>query len=408
MLGVPAVNSLAEVTADQVGRVTTVVPFPRGLVMHEGKLYVLARGRVRDAGGVDVSLDDRAGTIFEVDPDLFEPITSPTISDAVATNGVVFAEPTSPPFRLLDRTLAKAVDDRMTDRPYCALRYDPASRNFFICAFSGIDKAYGSGRSFSKNLSDGLLRFDLRDRAWREVERHDHEAGGSYPHADPAHTPPPHGWLNGPDNCLVVGDWLYAVAKDNSLLVRYDLTEIRRRADAPAPRGQWTLGTEAWLADGTKLDLAGHSMLAYADGHLYLGTRTSSHIVRFRVADDGTPILPIVVELVARFDAYDATTKTSADLTDMSIGPNGFVYVISAKPSRVFRFKPDPANVFDARGGREKPWADLASLTANPKMKSENVLVDDAGRVFVTAGDAYAPDAKLAGTVYVIRPAGAN
>lgn len=393
------------VRAEQVRRVTTAVPFPRGLAIVEGELYVLARGRVRESGGADGAIDDRAGTIFVVDPDVGEPaVAGREPSEAVRSNGRAFAEPTDPPFKLFDRSANPPSRDRETDRPYCALRYDPATENFFLCAFSGIDKAEGKGSTFSKNTNDGLHRFDTRTRTWHTVEKHNLEAGGNYPHHDPAAFPPPHGRLNGPDNCLVVGRWLYAVAKDNSLLARYDLSQIAADPAASPPASEWVLD-EKIEVEGLGLQrFYGHSMLAERDGWLYLGYRTSSVIVRFRLDSSGDPVRPIRAQLVARFDPYDPATRRSANLTDMAFGPDGDLYVISAQPSRVYRFRPDPTRVFDGRTGRAGAWADMAALTANPRMKSENVLVDDAGRVFVTSGDAYAYQAGGGGTVYRIDP----
>jgi len=443
----PAV-AVSAVTADRVQRVTTAVPFPRGLAMLDGKLFVLARGRVRESGGVDGAIDDHAGHIYAVDPNIGEPISTADVSHPVRENAHRFAVPTEPPFKLFDRTAIPVIKDRETDRPYCGLRYDPMTKNFFVCAFSGIDKPEGKGSTFSKNLSDGVHRYDTRDGKWRTVEKHDIEMGGIYPHHDVASQPPPHGWLNGPDNCLAVGKWLYAVAKDNSVMVRYDLSEIAVKPDAGAPASEWVLGEEieisnlplhvlreGEIAEGSaiwessrahgetannaepalppapsrstrrgRVRLLGHSMMAYRDGYLYIGYRTSSAIVRVRMSPDGELAKPIVGELIAQFDPYDSKTRKSANLTDMSIGPDGDVYVISAQPSRVFRFHPDPQHIFDARSGTSKPWADLAVLTNNPKMKSENILVDPAGRVFITSGDAYAYQSGGGGTVYRIDP----
>ncbi|MCS7032573.1 MAG: hypothetical protein NZ561_01105, partial [Phycisphaerae bacterium] len=67
-------------------------------------------------------------------------------------------------------------------------------------------------------------------------------------------------------------------------------------------------------------------------------------------------------------------------------------------------FRPDPKRVFDGRTGQSPPWADLAALTGNPRMKSENVMVDPRGRVFVTSGDAYTYQQGNGGTVYRIDP----
>jgi hypothetical protein len=385
----------------EVERITTAVPFPRGLVLLDGQLHVLSRGRVRDVGGVDPKVEDRAGTIWVVDPGVSQPAGEP-VSDAVAKNGRVLAEPTAPPFRLLDRSLPQAAMDRATDRPYCSLRYHAGTQSFYLCAFSGIDKPSGGGRNFSKNLSDALLRYDLRTQQWHEVERHDSEAGGNYPHHDPQHAKPPHGWLNGPDNCLPVGDWLYAVAKDNSLLVRYDLRPLIAEPDAGAPPSHWVLGDQIAVEGQGVQRFAGHSMLAQQGDWLYLGFRTSSEIVRFKLDEQGLPVQPIVAQVVARFDPYDPATRRSANLTDMAFDGQGRLYVISAQPARVYRFTPDAAQVYDARGGVERPWADVGELVGARGLKSENILVDDLGRVYVTIADTYG-DSGAQSVVYRLR-----
>src|SRR5688500_3697380 len=142
-----------------VERISTAVPFPRGLQLVDGDLYVLARGRVRESGGVSGAIDDKAGTIYRVDPDIAEPISSYDISTAVRGNGEVFATPTAPPFKLFDRAADPPTRDRETDRPYCSLRYDDATKSFYVCAFSGIDKSLqrrpdGDPSTFSKNTAD--------------------------------------------------------------------------------------------------------------------------------------------------------------------------------------------------------------------------------------------------------------
>ncbi|HEY0007484.1 MAG TPA: hypothetical protein VGB55_02065 [Tepidisphaeraceae bacterium] len=391
-----------QVTASRVQRVSTAVPFPRGLRIIDDKLYALARGRVREAGGADSKVEDQAGSLFVLDPNIGEPLGG-EVSDAVRHNGVLFAAPTSPPFKLFDRTKIPATADRETDRPYCGLAYDPISKNFFVCAFSGIDKPEQNGSVFSKNLSDALFRYDTRSAQWHVVERHDIEKGGLYPHSDPAASPPPHGWLNGPDNCLVVGHWLYAVAKENNLLVRYPLMDIARNPAAGPPMGERVLDDKILVRGQGLQSFQGHSMLAAHDGYLYVGYRTSSVIVRFPIDAAGNPKQPIEAELVARFDAYNPATRKSANLTDMAIGPEGDVYVISAQPSRVYRFTPSATRVYDARAGRAAPWADLAELTKNSYMKSENLTVARDGTVYVTSGDAY--DFQSAGgTIYAIKP----
>lgn len=390
-------------TAADVERVSTVAPFPRGLVMKDGTLYTLCRGRVRGAGGVSAEVEDQAGTIYAIDPNVTQPIAEAEISSAVRTNGRVFAKPTSPPFKLWDRDASPPQSDRETDRPYCTLRYHEPTQSFYICAFSGIDKPKRQGEvSFSKNLTDALLRYDLRTESWHEVERHNIEAGGSYPHHDPSVSPPPHGWLNGPDNCLALGDWLYAVAKDNSLLVRYDLRALADDPHAGPPPSEVVLGETVWLRGLGAHDLKGHSILAFHDGWLYVGHRTSSTIIRLRLDDDLLPIQPIDCELIAQFDPYDPVTMTSANLTDMCFDRAGRLYVMSARPARVYRLTPDPATVFDGRDGRAEPWVDLAALTENASMKSENVLCHESW-LYVTSGDGYGYQQGADGTIYRVR-----
>lgn len=397
-LGAPAA-ALQGPPPESLERVTTAVPFPRGLAVVDGELYALARGRVRDSGGVVAEVDDRAGTIFRIDLSVSEPWSPGDPSAAIQGNGVVYAEPTEPPFRLWRRDSEPPQADRLTDRPYAALRYDAATDSFYICAFSGVDLGARtpSGRAFSKNLTDAILRFDRQSRTWSEIERHDHYAGGNYPHHDPAHFPPPHGWLNGPNNLVVVADGLFAAAKDNSLLVRYDLSQLAAGDDGAAPDSEWTLGTDLQLEDGTTIQLLGHSALAERGGWLYLATRTSGHIVRLPLDDSGRPAQP--GQLLALFDPFDPATGRSANITDIGFDDAGRLFVVSASPAAVHAFVPDPARVHDARGGASPPWFDLAGATDNPLMKSENLLAHD-GWLYITSGDGYGYQAGAEGTIY--------
>ncbi len=385
-------------TVNDLFRVTTAAPFPRGLAMVDDELYVLCRGRVRGAGGVSAEVNDQAGTIYIVDPNVAEPVTNNNLGDAVRDNGNIFALPSSPPFHLWDRSASPPESDHLTDRPYCTFRYHPPTSSFYICAFSGIDQPKKPGSvSFSKNFTDGLLRYDLRTKRWHEVERHDIAAGGSYPHHDVTAKDPPHGWLNGPNNCLPVGRWLYAVAKDNDCLIRYDLTPLENDPLAGPPQSERVLGSDVVIMGRGLQRYYGHSALARCGDWLYVACRTSSVIFRIPIDGEGNLKRPIVGELVATFEPYDAKTGGSANITDMDFDDKGNLYVVSAQPSRIYRFKPNPQNVYD--GEESKPWADLAKLTDNPKMKSENLLVDG-GRLFVTSGDGYAYQEGALGTVY--------
>ena len=386
-----------------VERVTTIAPFPRGLDIVDGKLYVLCRGRVRGAGGVSADIEDQAGTLYVVDPDIAEPYAKGYPSEKIMKNGKVFTLPTAPPFKLWDRTANPPENDRLTDRPYCGLRYHDATKSYYICTFSGIDKPKKPGAStFSKNLTDGILRYDTRTQKWYEVERHDVEAGGNYPQNDPEISPPPHGWLNGPDNCLAVGNYLYAVAKDNSVTIRYDLNKVANDPEAGYPTTEWVMGTDVYTKNSGKIKFYGHSALATHGNYLYIGSRTSSHIIRLKLNADGTTVNPYEAELVAQFHPFDPATGKSSNLTDMDFDSKGRLYVVSAQPSRIFRFTPDPKNIYDATQPDAKPWCDLSVATDNPKMKSENVFVDNKDRVFVTSGDGYSYQKGAFGTVYRI------
>ena len=271
----------------EVRRVSSVVPFPRGLVLNDGKLFVLARGRVRDSGGVDPALDDRAGSLWQLDPAVTSALDEP---GAAATNGEVFAEPTSPPFKLLDRSLPTALDDRATDRPYCGLRWHEGSKSFYLCAFSGVDigandPAAAEAGSFRKNDTDAVLRYDTRTKRWSEVERHDAGFASRYPHADDAAGRPMAGWAKGPDNLLVVGDTLLVAAKDNSRLIAYDLTAYVADPDAAAPVGRVVLGDRVKV-NGREREVLGHSAIAFKGDWLYVAFRTSSEVIRVPVTDD--------------------------------------------------------------------------------------------------------------------------
>ena len=387
-----------------VERITTRAPFPRGLAMVDNKLYVLCRGRVRNAGGVSAEVEDQAGTIYVVDPEIAEPIDQDEVGQAVRSNGQILAAPTDPPFRLWDRTAVPPESDRETDRPYCTLRYHRPTHSFYICAFSGIDKPKRPGDpSFSKNLNDAILRYDLRTQRWHDVERHDLEAGGIYPHHNPALFAPPHGWLNGPDNCLAIGNSLYAVAKDNSVLVRYDLSAIADDPEAGAPPSELVVGTALQIRGHGRLELLGHSALAVNDAYLYIGYRTSSVIVRIPITEDGLVKQPIEGELVARFEPYDPITGRSANITDIAFDSKGRLYVVAAQPARIYRFKPNPSDVYDAADGAQ-PWLDLAEVTGNPTLKAENILIEEGAggrnRIFITTGNGYDFQDGALGTVY--------
>ncbi len=336
------VASQAVADAGELEKLTTAVPFPRGLAMADPdgdgqeSLYVLSRGRSRGDGGADTRLDDQAGTLWEVDP-----------TTGTAT---VFARPTMPPFRLLDRTLASANDDVTTDRPYCVLRWDESTRSFFICAFSGIDLPAGDPQAaesgyFRKNESDAVLRYDVDEGNWSVVDRH--ERGTDYPH-DSA------GWVRGPNNLVVAAGQLIVAAKDNDRLVGYDLAANLDK-DRPGAGARVLLETDVVLSNrgNERRTVRGHSAVAVSDGWLYVGFRTSGEIIRLPILGDGT-LDEQKAELLAMLEPFDPSSGRSANVTDIAFGPDGMLHVLSATPSRIFRFDVDPANVrdFARRDGR--------------------------------------------------------
>ena len=100
---------------------------------------------------MSAEVEDQAGTIYAVDPDVAEPATpgaAAAVADAVMRNGRVVARPTDPPMRLWDRSSDPPERDTRTDRPYCGLRYHAGTRSFYVCAFSGIDLKPAPGRGY--------------------------------------------------------------------------------------------------------------------------------------------------------------------------------------------------------------------------------------------------------------------
>lgn len=322
-----------------VERVSSNVPWPRGLVYDQGskKLFALARGRARKGGGPDRSLTkfENAGAIYELSLDIkFDPL-DPTKdprkqppSEAVERNGTVIAKADKRVFRTY--TVADpARDDIEADRPYTSLVYDLHSKNFFITGFSGID-GVANHRRFRKNATDSILRYSTRAPiGWYMVERHrgdivpqgtrrnpdqvtipnayyPHFGGGSqsptsrpvrYSEMRPPATPnPPMGWLNGPDGLHVTTrvieghrhHWLYAVAKDNHRLVCYDISPMLDRVDAMPPTGEIAVeGSKLKTQDGFDVLMRGYSAIAEFGNHLYLGSRTDGNIVRFELDATG-------------------------------------------------------------------------------------------------------------------------
>lgn len=402
-------------------RVTTAVPWPRGLAWVDGNLVVLARGRHRRHGGVDPALDDRCGSLFLVDPDVSETVApGEPPSEPVRSNARLLAAPDPEVTHLPDGALPP-LQDYLMERPYCTLAYDPVSRNLFLCGYSGVDLP---GGKFRKNATDSILRYDLRVGRWFLVERHDPASvpseqlartapNDAYPHADPRTTDPPHGWLNGPDGCTVVGDFLYACGKDNHLVVRYDLSEIRRDPEAPPPPGRPVLGPRVRLRHPRgedDVELLGPSALAASEGYLYVGYRTSSVVVRYRVDARGRVTDPGVADLVAVFRPFDPATGKAANLIDMAFDPFGRLFVSCASRGRVWCLGvPDPDHPILAveepdRPASALPFLDLPALLGR-SAHCGNILFDPRGRLYVASGAKDDPDGPMRGVVYRATPA---
>ena len=398
-------------------RISTAVPWPRGLVFVGDELVALARGRHRNAGGIDPSVPDRCGELLAVDPDCFEPVVPGEQAGlAVRRNARELAVPDPAVFRLYDPEEGPPIEASTIDRPYCTLAYDPSARNLFLCGYSGVDLP---GRRFRKNATDSILRYDLRDGAWHVVEQHDpsgvpvNELGyvvpnQYYPHHDPAKNPPPHGWLNGPDGAEVVGNILYAVAKDNHAVVAYDLDAIRREPDAPAPPSRRVMGREVDVRlDGRlrRIEALGACALAARDGYLYVGYRTSSFVLRFPIEADGMLVEPIEGELIAAFTPWKAAAGHSANLIDLAFDPEGELFASTAERGRIWNIGvPDPARPFDGidegdHPTANRPYVDLPILTENPRARTGNMVFDPAGNLYFCSGN-YENGTRLAGVVY--------
>ncbi|MHC5071575.1 MAG: hypothetical protein ACYTGO_13920 [Planctomycetota bacterium] len=396
-------------------RVTAGVPWPRGLAWVDGKLVVLARGRHRRAGGVDPSIPDRCGALMVVDPDIAEPVVPGTVaSDRVRQNAQVLAQPFGPPFFLYDSKLPPIADTHM-DRPYCTLIFDDVSRNLFICGYSGVDLP---GAKFRKNATDSIHRYDMRTKRWYAVEIHDAAIVATdklsyvvpnehYPHHDPTANPAPHGWLNGPDGGCVAGKYLYCVGKDNHSVARYDLTAVRRDPAAEPPPSQLVMGARArvrYPQGERELEVLGASAAAVHDGYMYLGYRTSSVVLRFRIHDDGSVVQPAVGELIAVFEPWDRERKRSANLIDIAFNTRGELFVSCAKEGRIWKVgKPDPERPFygndkAARPTTAPPYVDLRKFTGR-KTGCGNILFDARDRLYICVGN-YDSGTKLAGAVY--------
>jgi hypothetical protein len=414
--------------AQSIERITSTVPWPRGLalVQHpdtgEETLIALARGRHRSGGGTPSDFDDKAGTLFIVDINISEPVTpGESASRRTLTNGRVLARPSSPPFFAFDHTTESPYDNVLMTRPYCGLDYDPVSRNLIVCTFAGAELE--GGRRFRKHATDSLLRFDLRTSRWSIIEQHDHTivpegeldrviSNAYYPHHDPRRNAPPHGWLNGPTGCAVVGDYLYATSKDNHLVVQYDLSEIRNNPNAGPPPSKPVLGPRLRFRifdqDGNTIkrdkEVLGAASVAAFDGWLYVGSRTTSIVYRVPLDDRGNIKPNPIAELIAVFEPWSIERNRSGNMFDMAFDSRGDLYVSMASNGRVWRITPDPANPFYAddmsdRPTTGEPFVDIPKLTGQ-RGGAGNIALDSRDRLYICTRNNDRGAGHIDGTIY--------
>lgn len=395
-----APQSLPKVTLE---RINAGVPWPRGLAFVEGQLIVVARGRHRNYGGPAQDYEDHGGCLYSVDPSVSEPYVAGQVpSDRIVANQRVLAEPDPEQVRLFDRSMPP-IENTLMNRPYCTLKYDPASRNVVFCAYAGVDMS--EKPHFRKNATDAIYRYDFRTNAWGIVELHRDDvvpAGARsavisneyYPHHDVKKNPAPHGLLNGPNGCAVVGRWLYACGKDNHTLARYDLAPLRKDPKLAAPPGEKVLGEETAvrLAGEVKLiRTQGHSAVAAHGGWLYVGYRSSNIVLRFPIDGEGALKPPIVGELIAEFEPFDPGAERSADIWDLELNRKGELFVSCAREGRVWRLTPDPGRPFDGNDFRKdpptpnKPYLDLPKITGVKGARISNLAFDEQDRLVFCA-----------------------
>lgn len=417
---IPAHDPVLEPTPIQLERVTAGVPWPRGLVFVDGDLVVLARGRHRGNGGVGQDVEDEAGTLYRIDLSIFEPVVKDQpAGERVRNNATVLARPSNPPFRSYDRADPPEGDTMMT-RPYCGLAFDPVSRNLFVCAFAGAELS--NPTRFRKHATDAVFRYDLRTSVWSIVEQHDHtvvpaEALGSvipntyYPHHDPTTNPPPHGWLNGVNGCAVVGDYLYAVAKDNHVVVAYPLSEIRNNPTAGPPAGRVVISRSVTLkhpGGQMQTDLLGTCAVASHGGYLYVGYRTSSVVVRFPIDETGMVLPNSPAELIAVFEPWNRETRRSGDMFDIAFSPSGEMFVSMSRNGRVWRIgKPDPARPFNANDALDRPttappFVDLTPLLGK-RLTASNIAVSADNYLYVCTRANDRGEGNIFGTIYRVK-----
>lgn len=413
-------------------RITSAVPWPRGIAWYEGRLIALARGAHRNQGGPQK--EDQGGTLFEVSSDTYDLVdpSDTDVSNAVLVNAKIFAEPTDPPFKLWDPSTQPPHLDTRTDRPYATLHWDSKSQSFYICAFAGIDLPKGvTGQGFWPNASCSVHRFDIREAdpyrmtngKWFGVEAHRFDnvpefeirrlkappygttfqvPDRYYPHETPYPSYPPRGLLNGPDGLFAVGDYLYVVGLDNNKLAQYDIS-----SNVEFPEGRIVPVPEI-----------GNSAVAAFGSYLYLANRKSgaggARIVRYPIDPTTGQILDdhgdeyfggnqtVTAELIATVDDLSAGGRI-AHIIDIDFDSEGRLFVSMANGSgKVWCIDdPSPSDVF--RASDYFPYIDLQLLSPNSKAKCADICFDDEDNLYVCSGNKDTQRVSHYGTIYRVR-----
>lgn len=413
-------------------RISSAVPWPRGIAWYDGKLIALARGAHRNQGGPQAI--DQAGTLFEVSTEIAESVsTSDTdVSNEVLANAKVFARPSDPPFKLWQPSTQPPHLDRRTDRPYATLHWDAATTSFYICAFAGVDLPRDETRKdlwpFWPNASCGVHRFDvsladprrMTNGEWIGVEAHRFDnvpeyvnrrfeksssqiPSSYYPHHEVINNPPPHGLLNGPDGLFAVGKYLYCVGLDNNVLAQYD---ISTKKEFPPSRI-------------VPVPFVGSSAIAAFDSHIYLADRQAdggAKIIRYSIDPSSGQILddnghdfldrsqPITEETIARMDYIPSGSKRPAHIIDIDFDSTGALYVSMATGSGKIWYIPDPSpdDVFIA--SEYWPYLDLQELSPNPRAKCADICFDDDDNLYICSGNKDTDRNDHHGTIYRFVP----
>ncbi len=386
--------------------VTTKIRWPRGLAFAEEELFVLARGLHRKEGGPNPDIEDDAGSIFKVNKSIRKSNPGEP-NQKIVNNGELFAPPTDPPFFLWNKRATPKFLDTRTDRPYATLVYEPVTKNFFICGYSGIDFVDSSGRpSFRKNASDTIHRYSLDKSAWFGVECHNryvvpeyrlgqwiNDDGKYYPHHNANDNIPPHGILNGADGLCALYPNLFAVAKDNNVLVNYNISQLK---DVGLNENPYLNGSvEKKFGASHPVRVRGNTEQLYLrapsgiaieeidNGYfVYISFRSSNNIIRYRV-DSASNEFESVPDLIADFNSAD--TGDGVGLIDIKFDASGRLFASTARLGGVWDLGiPNPQKPFYA-DTTMRPSVDLWDLIAKG-IKCSNILFDLNSDMYICSG----------------------